>query len=705
VPQVPAGYTTSADYRRSNGPRFHGATTAWAAGKTGAGQTIAIIDTGIFTTETDLAGRISPASTGIGGNTTHVGEDDHGTLVALVAAAANNNSGSVGIAYDATILAIRADKPGSCASDECSFGDVSEGIDYAVTRGAKVINISLGGSGGTSAEIAAIRPAPAAGVLAGAGSGNVIIVGSVDSSGTISDFSNRAGSASQYYLTALGSRVAVYIGGQGYQISGTSFSAPQVSGAVALLAQAFPTLSATDIVELLLVTAQDVGVAGIDDIYGYGVLDISRAFAPRGTTRLAGTDSAMPLGDTSATGSPAMGDALSTASLSTVVLDRYRRAYTVDLGNTMRGAAISDRLRGAVGSQGRFLSANAGNASLAFTVDGSGQGAGLDAASQLRLSPVDAEAARVLAARIALRLSPKVQLGLTFAESPDGLVAQLQGQDRPLFLVAPLAAGDDGVFRRTDMSFALRRTLGPSWGLTVSGESGQAISGAPVEQYNDRIARPRRDLVRSFGLALDREFGPLQAVLGLNWMSEERTVLGGRFHDAFGGGGAETLFLDSAASWQFADGWRLVGSMRNGWTFPDGGGAIARGSRIYSRAWSLDLERRGLFGAHDALGLRIAQPLRVEAGGLDLSLPVAYSYDTESASFGIRALSLSPHGRELMGELGWHGPLWAGQASASLFYRAIRGTTPRCPTTRAWRSAGSAASEAICVGESPGLKE
>src|SRR5690606_32499470 len=119
-----------------------------------------------------------------------------------------------------------------------------------------------------------------------------------------------------------------------------------------------------------------------------------RAFAPHGTTRLAGTDSAMPLGDTSAVGSPAMGDALSTASLSAVVLDRYRRAYTVDLGSTMRGAPIPYRLRVAVGSQGRFLSANAGNAALAFTIDGSGQGAGLDAASQLRLSAQDAEAAR-----------------------------------------------------------------------------------------------------------------------------------------------------------------------------------------------------------------------------------------------------------------------------------------------------------------------
>jgi hypothetical protein len=59
----------------------------------------------------------------------------------------------------------------------------------------------------------------------------------------------------------------------------------------------------------------------------------------------------------------------------------------------------------------------------------------------------------------------------------------------------------------------------------------------------------------------------------------------------------------------------------------------------------------------------------VERGGLSLELPVAYSYETLSPVYGIRSISLSPQGREMTGEIAWHGPLFTGDAAASLFYR------------------------------------
>ncbi len=662
---------------------------------------IGIIDTGIFQGNSEFAGRISSASTDIFSTRgTLEGEDDHGTLVAMIAAGANDGTGTVGMAYDATILAIRADDPGSCASvDDCTFSDLGDAIDYAIDHNVSVINMSLGGSGASTAETNAVARAAAAGIvvvvssgndgatrpdgfarsLAAAGNGNVIIVGSVDGSGTISDFSNKARGSTQYFLTALGERVTVYLNGPQWSeppcqsptlclISGTSFSAPQVSGAVALLVQAFPTLTAPEIVELLLTSAQDVGAAGVDDIYGYGILDIYEAFQPQGLTALAGGGGAIPLTDTSAVGSPAMGDALSTASLPTVVLDKYRRAYNTNLGYTMRSASVSRRLQGAVGAQSRFVSVNAGKASLAFTIDTSGQAAGLDAASQLKLSTKDAEAARVQAARIAMQISPRTQIGLAYAESPVGLVAQLQGQDRPAFLIAPQASGDDGAFRSTDVSFALRRKFG-LWGLTLSGESGEVVSGAPLDLVGQGEAYRRRDAARGLGLALDRDFGSVDSALGINWVSEDRTVLGARFHDAFGAGGAQSIFVDASAGWNIGGSWHLGAALRNGLTMAEQGSVISGGSQIYSRAWSLDLERSGVFGAADALGFRIAQPLRVESGGLKLYLPVAYSYDTLAATYGIRPLSLAPEGREIMGELAWRGPLWGGNASTSLFYR------------------------------------
>jgi hypothetical protein len=151
-------------------------------------------------------------------------------------------------------------------------------------------------------------------------------------------------------------------------------------------------------------------------------------------------------------------------------------------------------------------------------------------------------------------------------------------------------------------------------------------------------------------------------------MDEQRTLLGGRFHDAFGLAGAHAV-RRRARRVDLRPGWRLGGAVRQGWTSARDGGLVASGSDLVSRAWSLDLERSGIFADDDGLALRLAQPLRVERGTLNLLLPVGYSYETLLADYGVRSLALAPQGRELLAELAWHGPLLSGDAAASLFFR------------------------------------
>ena len=64
--------------------------------------------------------------------------------------------------------------------------------------------------------------------------------------------------------------------------SGTSFSAPRVAGAAALLRQKFPNLNGPDLKQVLLQTATDFGDSGPDRVYGYGVLNIVNAMSPQG---------------------------------------------------------------------------------------------------------------------------------------------------------------------------------------------------------------------------------------------------------------------------------------------------------------------------------------------------------------------------------------------------------------------------------------
>ena len=92
-----------------------------------------------------------------------------------------------------------------------------------------------------------------------------------------------------------------------YVINGTSFAAPQISGAAALLAQAFPNLSGREIVSLLLYNARYAGASGTDSVYGRGILDIGSAFQPSGVTTLAGSE--LPLSLVAAAGMAAWQDA------------------------------------------------------------------------------------------------------------------------------------------------------------------------------------------------------------------------------------------------------------------------------------------------------------------------------------------------------------------------------------------------------------
>jgi hypothetical protein len=705
---VPAQFNTS-EFRRSDGPQQHNAATAWGSGWTGQGVTIAVVDTGIDIDSPEFAGRISSASRDMFSASTNRGynaTDDHGTNVAMVAAAARDNTGILGMAWSASIMALRSDDPNSCVSDsgstdpdaDCEFADstIAAAIDYATAHGAKVINLSLGGDPPSSSVTTAVSNAAAAGVLivvaAGndgeanpdafgsgvdtAGGGAVIIAGSIDENGAISSFSDKAGNQPTHFLTARGEGICceyqdgkLFVDADGfiYLLSGTSFAAPQIAGAAALLAQAFPNLTGRQIADILLRSAFDAGAAGTDAVYGRGILDIAKAFQPIGTTSLAG-GAALPLSDSSGVTSAAMGDATAHASLQTVVLDEYKRAFGVDLAPTLRGAVVSQPLHGSVGAHQRHVSAGNERATLAFTIDTSGLRGEMPYTGLLRLGREDAEQARVLAARVALQLAPHTKVAFAFAESGEGLVAQLQGQDRPAFLIAGGATGDSGLYRTTEASFALRRQVG-RWGLTVSADSGKTWSAAYMHRAAEMRGQRDRSGVGDFAVALDRQFGDLGLSLGLDWMREDATMLGAELHDAFGLSGADTLFLDAQAGWQFARGWRLGGALRNGWTTARGGGAIAGGSRLTSRAWSIDLARSGVFESGDSLAFRVSQPLRVESGGLNLELPIDYSYATLSPTYGLRRLSLTPQGRELDAELAWYGRLFSGDAAASLFIR------------------------------------
>ena len=728
---TPPPNVNTAEVRRSDGPEYHKATLAWQQGISGQGATIAIIDSGIDVDSPEFAGRILAQSKDVAGVRTINGVDGHGTNVALVAAAALNGEGVVGMAYDAPLLVLRADEPGTCTGsnndpdlDGCQFRDtdIADGIDVAIAANARVINLSLGGGTPSAAFTNAVRRATQAGIVVvvaagndgdttdpaldpdnpdpfaiatlGQGNGAVIIVGSVNDSGQFSDFSNRAGDYADGFLSARGERICcVYENGE-IQVtkengqsfvslfSGTSFATPQVAGAVALLAQAFPNLTGQEIVEILLDTARDAGAAGTDVIYGRGILDLAGAFSPQGTTRLpgntAGAQAALALTDDVAIASAPMGDAMRGASLQSIVLDKYDRAYTYDLGAQTRRAYPEALMANAMQTGLRNVSLGGQGIGIAFSLDQRGQLEGDTPLTPLRLSRAESDAARVLAARVALRISPRTQLGFAFAEGPDGIAVQLQGQDRPAFLLSSGAAGKLGFAHRDGQSVALRQQTGDI-GVTLTASQGEALTGA-ARQAQGIISNQREGFgFTRFGIAADRQIGPLGLTLGTEWLREERTMLGAYLHESLTARGADSVFVDGSASLDLGDGWRLGGEGRFGATRALSGDRIAGGSRFGSLAYSFDASKRGIWQDADRIGLRVSSPLRVISGGLNFDLPVSYDYASESAVYELRHVSLAPDGRELMGELSWFGRAFDGTLAASLFYRSEPGHLRNAP--------------------------
>jgi len=685
---TPTNYDTT-EYRATVGAVSMNALAAYQTGATGAGIKVGVIDSGIDLQSAEFGSRIDPASTSTAGNGTVDDEGGHGTAVAFTIAGRRDGVGSQGVAFDATLVVARTDTPGSCAGDGCSHSDaaIATGIDLARTTGARVINISLGGSAPASSVVAAVGRATAAGIVVVISAGNdatanpnpfagtlanatatarglVIIAGSVAANGTISSFSDRAGDGAAHYLAAVGESVrAPDENGVSYLWSGTSFSAPQITGAIALLAQAFPNLTGAQIVSLLYASARDAGAAGVDAIYGNGILDLTRAFQPIGAITAAGTKTTVSLGENAVLSAP-MGDA-GQGQLGAVILDGYARAFAVDLAGTIRRTSPSRTLTDSLVSGQRNFTRTIGGSSVALTI---AEGRGDVSVERTMIGREDATRARILAGTVTTRLGSSLEFGFGISETGSVVSAQLAGRGDPAFLIARDPVRTMGFNSASGGSAAVRQALGP-WGLTVAAESGNVLARGtdmlPALRYRDL-----RSTYQRLAIGIDRRLGGLNLGLTATRMAEADTVLGARFGDGLGAPNASSWFVDGAARWNLSNGWTLGGSYRQGWTFASTRNGISGSGMLHTNAFSADIGKYGVLGGGDSVGLRVAQPLRVTHGGLTYLLPTGYDYDTLAVTdWTAQTLNLAPSGHELILEVRYGFPVRVGGVSANLFWR------------------------------------
>ena len=693
----------TAEYSRSNGAVQAKAITAYAAGASGAGIVTAIIDSGIASTNSEFSGRIHSASTDLAGSRGIVDEDGHGTYVSSILAGARNAIGAHGVAFGATLLVARTDTPGSCsaggADAECSHDDnaIARGVDLAVNNQARVINISLGGAPANNALRSAINRATAIGTIIVISAGNdgvddpqaavnpdslaqiasdplarnlVIIAGALDASNvTLANFSNKAGNGSVHYLGALGVRIrAIDQNGGSVLVSGTSFAAPIVSGAVALLAQAFPTLTGAQIVDLLFRSATDLGASGVDGEFGQGALDIARAFQPVGQTAIAGTGQKVALVAQDTKLSPAMGDAAVTG-LSTVILDEYSRAFDVELGGTVRRAAIAPRLGAALGIGARGFSGTAGPVAVSLSIVPGSTDA---VVRNIRLAPEERARARAIAGSVIARLDGKTRVALGISRSAATLVGQLSGKGSAGFLASDAAGTGLGFEARPRSAFALGYDVA-GFEISTSAETGQ------IERFERSFIPETPDRYSLMSIGAERRIGALGLSARATYVSEGNTLLGARFDGFLGANGARTWFVDVGADVALGSDWQASAALRQGFTRIGAGGARLGTDHIRSSSWSFDVTKSHLFYPSDRFAVRIAQPLRVTSGGFDVTLARSYDYATALTTFGTQRVNLTPKGREVDVEALYVREMAGGLLSGNLYFRRDTGNFATAP--------------------------
>ncbi|HEX6970461.1 MAG TPA: type VII secretion-associated serine protease mycosin [Micromonosporaceae bacterium] len=266
--------------------REYGITAAWRH-STGAGVTVAVIDSGVDGSHPDLVGQVLPGTDLVeSGGDGHLDPVGHGTAVAaLIAGRGDDREGVVGIAPDAKILPVRV-LDADNRYDDAQV--VARAVRWAVDNGAQVINLSLGGTATSAALAAAIDYAFDRDVVVVACTGNVTSPTATEvwyparepGVVAVTGLTRRADelwpSALTGPQTVLAAPATDLISARpdGYwRVQGTSFAAPIVAATAALIRARWPTMTAGEVVNRLIDTARDLGPAGRDDTFGFGRVD------------------------------------------------------------------------------------------------------------------------------------------------------------------------------------------------------------------------------------------------------------------------------------------------------------------------------------------------------------------------------------------------------------------------------------------------
>jgi len=657
----------------------------------GYGVSIAFVDTGVVASNAEIAGRVSSASScaavTFSCSNGYYDDNGHGTATASIAAGQYGSGDRMsGVAPMATILSEKVLNASGSGYDT----DVANGLIKAADAGAQVINLSLTYVP-TAAEVNAINYATSKGsvIVWAAGNGatalnggastagltatslsHLVFVGSVNSSNSLSSFSNTPGggfasagstsvSYAQLWLMAPGEGIlapGVQYGANAYASwTGTSMSAPEVAGAIALLEATWPVLQRNGTATAVLFsTATDLGAKGVDSTYGNGLLNVAAAFQPiGGLTVNTVSGQSLPLSSvrSAVVSSSALGAMPAVRSMlsSYTTFDAFQRNFTSNLSGMIinqRSLAMAMASQAAppveessvpIGKTGRLtlaLSDTSGfddfTPARRLMLNLAGAGSSSPAVQYLSLS---GSRGSILSVGKGLPATASFASAMWGEHQPAAAQAGALGVSNALMGLAQgggFAAIGADVTRRTRLAIAWSSAPTPdAWGLTYnpSAARSSSVSVGMTFKLSNRLTAGATvtSLVEKNGL-----LGASYDVTGpLSLGSSHRSSSVG-FATTYNLGGGRSLLLDAVLA-------KTSGAAI-------GNGLISSVTPLVERAYGASFSQTDAFRRGDRLTLSAVRPLKVVSGSAQVLVTTVD--DQGYATPSLTRASLRPDGAE-----------------------------------------------------------
>lgn len=493
-----------------------------------------------------------------------------------------------------------------------------------------------------------------------------IVVAGVDKSNVISSFSNRCGVAAQWCMVAPDENIFTTTTGGGYAtVSGTSFAAPQVAGALAILKQEFPNLTAAQIVSRLLNTATDLGAPGVDAVYGHGLLNLNAASNPVGVTGISTTGflggNYASITDSKLTYGRAFGNAVPTAfnGVNVLVLDSYDAAFTANLRNQVGSVSSNfdthqafskfdrpdDRQELSFGDKTRVGFVSESNADTSHFLGDKPRDTN-DTTSKFKHFSFSQSFSS--SEEGSVHYKDSIALSLGFSEADRSRIDRTINKDA---LENPYAsfAGD---------GFAsVYQTKGLGGSVKIAGFYGHNERDSEANNFGTQAE-----------LAYKLDKGA-DAYISVGSLFEENRVLGSKGTGALAfGNGTSTVYMGLGGKLALDNNISMRVAGYAGMTNPSlnaENSLIKNSSEIITSSFNATVEKAGSFAKGDVLGFGISQPLRVESGSFQFDIPVQLDSNYTSLVSQKFTQDLSAQGREMDLELNYAVPVGKDESLAT----------------------------------------